>query len=83
MTEGNVGNACNSQTHNHSAPHCAQCETNHTPIPAQTHSTDETHQDGASCHGDKGAKLGVQKEGSTSVEEKVSNSEQKCMVKSS
>lgn len=83
MTEGNVGNACNSQTHNHSAPHCAQCETNHTPIPAQTHSTDETHQDGASCHGDKGAKVGVQKEGLTSVAEKVSNSEQKCMVKSS
>lgn len=82
MTEGNVDNACNSQTHNHSAPHCAQCETNHTPIPAQTHSTDETHQDGASCHGDKGAKLGVQKEGLTSVAEKVSNSEQTCMGKS-
>lgn len=80
-TEGKVDNACNSQTH--STPHSAQCETNHTSIPAHTHSTDETHQDGASCNGDKGAKVEVQREGLTSVAEKVSNSEQKCMVKSS
>lgn len=80
-TEGKVDNACNSQTH--STPHRAQCETNHTSIPAHTHSTDETHQDGASCHGDKGAKLGVQKNGLTSMAEKGSNSEQKCKGKSS
>lgn len=81
VTEGKVGNTCNSQTH--STTHCAQCETNHTPIPAHTYSTDGTHQDGASCHGDKRGMVGEQKDDLTSVAEKVSNSEQKCMVKSS
>lgn len=81
VTEGKVDNTCNSQTH--STTHCAQCETNHTPIPAHTHSTDGTHQDGASCHGDKGAKVGEQKDSLTSVIEEVSNAELKCIEQSS
>lgn len=81
VTGGKVDNACNSQTH--STTHCAQSGTNHTPIPLHTQNTDRTNQDGASCHGDKGAKVGEQKDGLTSMTENVSNSEQKCMGKSS
>lgn len=47
MTEGNVDNACNSQTH--STTHCTQCETNPNltgesdiSTPAQAQSTGET-----------------------------------------
>lgn len=79
-TQGNVDNACNSQTH--PTTHCTQCETNHTPIPAHTHSTDETHQDGASCHGDKGGMVGEQKDDLISMKVNVSNLEKKCMGKS-
>lgn len=81
VTEGKVDNACNRQAH--STPHCTQSQTNHTPIPVHTQSTDETNQDGASCHDDKGAKVGEQKDDLTSMTVKVSNLEQKCMGKSS
>lgn len=81
VTGGKVDNACNSQAH--STPHCTQSQTNHTPIPIHTQNADGTNQDGASCHGDKGAKVGEQNDGLTSMTVKVSNSEQKCMGKSS